>query len=151
MHKSSKDKADFKYSNVTVYRLIGQINKQGKRSIAEKIVYKAFDIIKAKTKKDPIDVFEDAVRNVSPSLEVKAIRVGGTNYQVPIPVMGDRKLTLALRWILNSARSKKGKSMAAALSAELMDAAKKQGASIKKREDVHKMAEANKAFAHFAR
>ena len=142
-------KPDPKYNNVTINRLIGQLLKKGNKSKAQKIVYDCMDIIKEKTKKDPLDTFDEALRNVAPSLEVKAKRVGGANYQVPVPVMGDRRITLAIRWILAAARSKKGKTMAEKLAKELLDASKKMGAAVKKREDVHKMAEANKAFAHY--
>ncbi|MBD3300240.1 MAG: 30S ribosomal protein S7 [Candidatus Moranbacteria bacterium] len=148
---SKNDKGDLKYNNVSVERLIGQVLKQGKKSKAQEIVYECFDIIKQKTKKDPIDVFDDAVRNVAPTLEVKAKRIGGANYQVPVPVMGNRRLTLALRWILAASRGKKGKKMAVKLASEIIDASNKLGMAVKKKEDVHKMAEANKAFAHFAR
>ena len=146
-----KDNGDPRYHNFSVNRLISQVLKKGKKFTAQKIVYDCFDIIKEKTKKDPIDVYDEAVRNVAPTLEVKAKRIGGANYQVPVPVMGDRRLTLALRWLLIAARAKKGKSMAERLASEIIDASNKLGSAVKKREDVHKMAEANKAFAHFAR
>lgn len=144
------DITDPKLNNVLVGRLVNQIMQKGKKSKARRVVADCFDIVSDKTKKDPLDVLEDAVRNVAPSLEVKAKRVGGANYQVPVPVMGERRVTLALRWIIDAARSKKGKRMAEGLAMEVMDAARKQGAAIKKREDIHRMAEANKAFAHFA-
>ena len=121
----------------------------GKKGQAEKIVYGAFDIIKEKTGKDPIEVFEEAMNNVMPVLEVKARRVGGANYQVPIEVRADRRQTLGIRWIVMFARKRGGKSMEEKVAGELMDAANNTGASVKKREDTHKMAEANKAFAHF--
>jgi len=141
---------DSKYNNVLVTRFIGHLIEGGKRSKAESVVYSSLEIIKEKTKKDPLDVLDEAMRNVAPSLEVKAKRVGGANYQVPMPVIGERRNTLAIRWILNAARSKKGKPTGVALALEIMDAAKRQGAAVKRREDVHRMAEANKAFAHFA-
>ena len=141
---------DSKFDNVLVGRLIGQLMKKGKKSKAQEITYKCFDIISKKSKRDPLDIFDEAVKNVTPSLEVRAKRVGGANYQVPVPVMGERRMTLTLRWILGAARAKKGKIMAEKLASEIMDASNKQGTAVKKREDVHRMAEANKAFAHFA-
>jgi small subunit ribosomal protein S7 len=141
---------DSKFDNVLVGRLIGQLMKKGKKSKAQEITYKCFDIISKKSKRDPLDVFDEAVKNVTPSLEVRAKRVGGANYQVPVPVMGERRMTLTLRWILGAARAKKGKIMAEKLASEILDASNKQGTAVKKREDVHRMAEANKAFAHFA-
>ena len=141
---------DSRYNNVLITRFIGQILQDGKKSKAESVIYSCLDIIKEKTKKDPLDILDEAMRNVAPSLEVKAKRVGGANYQVPMPVIGERRNTLAIRWILKAARSKKGKPTGMALALEIMDAAKRQGAAVKKREDVHRMAEANKAFAHFA-
>jgi small subunit ribosomal protein S7 len=141
---------DPKFHNVLVGRLIGQLMKRGKKIKAEKIIYDCFDLIKEKSKQDPIDVLDEAIRNIAPSLEVKAKRVGGANYQVPVPVIGERRITLALRWLLLAVRNKKGKSTAQKLTAEILDAAHRQGAAVKKREDVHRMAESNKAFAHFA-
>lgn len=124
--------------------------REGKRSIAEKNVYNSFDVIHERTKKGGLNVFEQAIKNVSPLLELKSRRVGGANYQVPIPVLGDRRQTLAIRWILDSCRKKKGKKLAEKLADELIDASNKTGVAMKKREDVHRMAEANRAFAHFA-
>ena len=121
----------------------------GEKSIARDVVYDAFDIIAKKTKKDALDVFDEAVKNTSPMLEVKSKRVGGANYQVPRQVKGDRRLTLSLRWIIQAARAKKGQRMAEKLSEEIMQAAKNTGLAVKKREDTHKMAQANRAFAHF--
>lgn len=141
---------DIQYNSIIVSRLINQIMKEGKKSIAQKVVYGAFDVIKEKVKKDPVEVFELAVQNASPLLEVKSRRIGGANYQVPREVRGDRKITLALRWIIDAARNKKGKPIAEKLAEEIMLAAKKEGAAIKKRDDTQRMAEANKAFAHFA-
>jgi len=138
------------YSNITVARFINQIMRKGKKTIARKIVYNAFDIIKEKTKKEPLEVFELALRNVSPLLEVKSKRVGGATYQVPVEVKGERKMALAMRWIISGAKSKKGKPMREKLAAELMDAANNTGWAIKKKADTHRMAEANRAFAHFA-
>ena len=142
-------KGDPKFNRTDVAKLINLIMERGKKTIAQQIVYKAFKIISDKTKQDPIEVYEKAMQNVSPSLEVKGRRVGGANYQVPVIVMGDRKNTLAHRWLLAAARSHKGKAMHMRLADELMAAAKGEGDAIKKREDVQRMAEANKAFAHF--
>jgi small subunit ribosomal protein S7 len=133
------------------YKFINYVMERGKKSVASKIVYGALDIVHEKTKSEPLVVFEQAIRNVSPILEVKGRRIGGANYQVPIEVMEPRKTTLGMRWIIAAAKSKKGRPMASKLADELLEAFNKTGAAIKKREDVHKMAEANKAFAHFAR
>jgi small subunit ribosomal protein S7 len=143
-------KVDTKYGNILVGRFIGNIMKDGKRSVAEKIIYDCFDIIHERTKKGGLNVFEQAIKNVSPLLELKSKRIGGANYQVPIQVGGDRRQTLAVRWILAAVRSKKGKKMAEKLADEFIDASNKVGSAMKKRDDVHRMAEANKAFAHFA-
>ena len=137
------------YNSKVVTRLINNIMLDGKKGVAQRIVYDAFDIIKEKMGKDPIDVFEDAMNNVMPTLEVKARRVGGANYQVPIEVRADRRETLGLRWITNYSRNRSEKTMAQRLANELMDASASTGGSVKKREDTHKMAEANKAFAHY--
>ncbi len=137
------------YHNAMVAKFINQVMRQGKKTIARKIVYGAFDIIKEKTKKDPLAVFDTALRNASPLLEVKPKRVGGATYQVPREVRGDRKITLAFRWLIIAAKSKKGRPMREKLADELMQAANNEGSAIKKREDVHRMAEANKAFSHF--
>jgi len=142
---------DPKYKNVIVAKLVNYVMTRGKKSTAEKVVYGAFDIIAEKTKEDPLAVFDLAIKNLSPMLEVKSKRVGGANYQIPMPVRGERKLALAFRWLLLAARSKKGKPMAEKLSAEIMLAAKNEGDAIKKKMDVQRMAEANRAFAHFAR
>ncbi len=138
------------YSNVIVSKFINQIMRKGKKTIARKIVYRAFDIIKEKTKKDPLEVFEKALQNASPLLEVKSKRVGGATYQVPREVRGDRRMTLAMRWIITAARSKKGRPMREKLAEELILASNNEGTAIKKKEDTHRMAEANRAFAHFA-
>lgn len=137
------------FHSVVLTKFINQIMLDGKKSTAEKIVYDAFDIIKEKTNKDPMEVFDEAMNNVMPVLEVKARRVGGANYQVPIEVRTDRRQTLGIRWIVMNARKRGGKGMEEKVAAELMDAANSTGASVKKREDTHKMAEANRAFAHF--
>ncbi|WP_047999174.1 30S ribosomal protein S7 [Lactiplantibacillus herbarum] len=137
------------YDSKLVTRLINHLMLDGKRGTASTILYNAFDQIKEQTGNEPLDVFEEAMKNVMPVLEVKARRVGGSNYQVPIEVRPDRKSTLALRWIVQYARSRGEHTMADRLAREIMDAANNTGASVKKREDTHKMAEANRAFAHY--
>jgi len=137
------------YQNVMVSKLINQILKEGKKNTARKIVYGAFDVIKEKTKKEPVEIFELALQNASPLLEIKPKRVGGATYQVPREVDIARRTTLSLRWIINAARSKKGKPMREKLAEELMLAANNEGSAIKKKLDTHRMAEANRAFAHF--
>ena len=143
-------KPDSKFGSLLVSKFINSIMERGKKTIAEKIMYDAFDIIHEKTKKGGLNTFEQSIKNVAPLVELKSRRVGGANYQVPIPVSGDRRTTLAIRWVKDAAISKKGKRMAEKLADEFIDAANKTGAAMKKREDVHRMAEANKAFAHFA-
>jgi len=140
---------DAKYQNETVARLTNKIMVWGKKSTAEKIVYGAIDIMGQQGTKEPVSLLEQAIKNATPQLEVKPRRVGGATYQVPIEVRPDRGLSLALRWLVAAARARSGKSMAEKLAAELSDAAQGQGATIKKREDTHKMAEANRAFAHY--
>ncbi len=137
------------YRSKVLTKLINQIMQKGKKSVAEKVVYGALDIIKEKTGKNPLEVFETAMKNVMPVLEVKARRVGGANYQVPVEVRHDRRQTLAIRWLTRYARERAGRTMEEKLASELMDAANNTGGSVKKREDTHKMAEANKAFAHY--
>ena len=137
------------YNNKTVTRLINNIMLDGKKGVAQRIVYDAFDIIKEKSGKDPVEVFEEAMNQVMPVLEVKARRVGGANYQVPIEVRADRRETLGLRWITLFARKRSERTMAERLANELMDAINSTGGAYKKKEDTHKMAEANKAFAHY--
>ncbi|MEW6572453.1 MAG: 30S ribosomal protein S7 [Bacillota bacterium] len=137
------------YQSRFLTKLINQVMLQGKKSIAEKICYGAFDIIRQKTGKDPLEVFEQAMKNVMPVLEVRARRVGGANYQVPVEVRPARRQTLAIRWLTNYARQRAGKTMEEKLAAEIMDAAQGVGGAAKKREDTHRMAEANKAFAHY--
>lgn len=141
--------ADPIYNSKRVTKFINQVMLDGKKSTAEKAVYGAFDIIQQKTGKEPIEVFEEALKNVMPVLEVKARRVGGANYQVPVEVRAERKQTLGVRWLVLYARRRGEKTMEQRLAGELMDAANNTGASVKKREDTHKMAEANKAFAHY--
>jgi small subunit ribosomal protein S7 len=140
---------DVRYDSVMVARFINKIMKDGKKSIAARIVYDALDIVQAQMKRPPLEVMEDAMRNVSPVLEVKPRRVGGSTYQIPVEVSPDRRLSLAMRWLLAAAHNRPGKSMAEKLAGELMDAARETGAAVKKREDTHRMAEANRAFAHY--
>lgn len=137
------------YSNKLVTRLINKVMIDGKRGAAQKIVYSAFDVVRERSGKDPMEVFEQAMRNIMPVLEVKARRVGGSNYQVPIEVRSDRKTTLGLRWLVNYARLRGEKTMEQKLANELLDAVNNTGGAVKKREDTHRMAEANKAFAHY--
>lgn len=144
-------KPDLKYSSVTVARFINKIILRGQKETARKNVYKAFDIVKDKTGKEPLQVFENALKNTSPLLEVNARRIGGATYQVPMEVRADRRETLAMRWIINAARAKKGDTFAQFLSEEILDAYNNTGTAMKKKEVLHKMAEANKAFAHYAR
>ncbi|NLI11776.1 30S ribosomal protein S7 [Pelotomaculum propionicicum] len=137
------------YRSKTLTKLINQMMLKGKKSLAERIIYGAMDIIKEKTGKNPLEVFETAMKNVMPVLEVKARRVGGANYQVPVEVRHDRRQTLAIRWLTKYSRDRAGRTMEEKLASEILDAAAGTGASVKKREDTHKMAEANKAFAHY--
>lgn len=141
--------ADPVYNSKVITKLINQVMLDGKRSLAERIVYDAFDIIRNKTNKDPLEVFEEAMKNVMPVLEVKARRVGGANYQVPVEVRQERRQTLGIRWLTKYSRERSGRNMAEKLANEIMDAANSTGGAVKKREDTHKMAEANKAFAHY--
>ena len=143
--------ADPKFSNQTVAKLINYVMYSGKKSIAQGIVYDAFEEIEEKTKKPAMEVFEEAMKNVSPLLEVKSKRVGGANYQVPLQVRAERRVQLAFRWILAAARGRKGKTMSEKLAFEIMEAAQNQGDAVKKKLDVQRMAEANRAFAHFAK
>ncbi len=140
---------DYKYNDILVGRFINNVMKKGKKRLAEKIVYKTFDIIAEKTKSDPLEIFNKAINNVMPSIEVRSRRVGGSNYQIPTEIRPDRKIALAIKWIINFARARNEKSMSLKLANELMAASVGDGASVKKKEDVHRMAEANKAFAHF--
>ncbi|OGY47077.1 MAG: 30S ribosomal protein S7 [Candidatus Buchananbacteria bacterium RIFCSPHIGHO2_01_FULL_47_11b] len=142
---------DPKYHSPLVSRLINQIMRRGKKTTAQGIVYDCFEIVKEKTKQDPIEVFETAIKNIAPDVEVKSRRVGGGNYQIPIAVVGDRKNALAFRWIIKAAQARKGAAMGQCLADEIIAAFNKEGAAIKKREDTYKMAEANRAFAHFRR
>ena len=137
------------YNSKLVTRFINKVMLDGKKGVAESIVYDAFDIIQTKTGNDPHETFENALKNVMPVLEVRARRVGGANYQVPVEVRPDRKLSLGIRWIVGYARKRGEKTMRERIAGELMDASNNLGAAVKKREDTHKMAEANKAFAHY--
>ena len=137
------------YGSKIVTRLINNIMLDGKKGVAQKIVYDAFEIVKEKTSKDPVEVFEEAMNNIMPVLEVKARRVGGANYQVPIEVRPERRQTLGLRWLTSYARLRNERTMSERLAGEIMDALNGTGGAVKKREDTHKMAEANKAFAHY--
>lgn len=142
---------DAMYNRVELGRFINYVMQDGKKSTAERLVYNAFDKIKEITKEDPMVVFDRALENASPILEVASKRVGGANYQVPREVRPERRFMLAIRWIIGGARSKKGKGMADKLAEEIIAASKNEGAAIKKKQDMHRMAEANRAFAHFAR
>lgn len=142
---------DPKFGNVLVAKLVNYVMLDGKKTVAERVVYNAFDLISKKTKQDALDVFETAMKNITPAVEVKSRRVGGANYQIPMPVRGERRNALALRWLLAAVRAKKGKPMAERLAAEIIAASNGEGDAMKKREDVQRMADANRAFAHFAR
>ena len=137
------------YGSIVVTKLVNSIMLDGKKGVAQKVVYGAFDLIKEKTEKEPLEVFNQAMENIMPSLEVKARRVGGATYQVPMEVRPARRQTLGLRWLTAYARARSERTMAERLAGEIMDAANNTGAAVKKREDTHKMAESNKAFAHF--
>ncbi len=147
-HEISPDRV---HNDIMVSKFINQVMRKGKKTIAQKIVYQAFDKIQEKTKTESLDVFKEAIKNASPVLEVKSKRIGGATYQVPIEVRGDRRITLAMRWIIGAAKAKKGRPMKVKLADEIVDAFNNTGEAIKKKTNVHRMAEANKAFAHFAR
>jgi small subunit ribosomal protein S7 len=140
---------DVKYNNKTIQAFINRIMMRGKKATATRAVYGAFTIIEEKAKKSPVEVFETALRNAGPSIEVRPRRVGGATLQVPVEVPSDRRVALAMRWLIANTRSRSGKTFAEKLAGELMDAAANQGATIKKKEETHKMAEANRAFAHY--
>ena len=140
---------DARYNSRTVAMFINKIMQRGKKSTAERIMYDALTRMEQQTNRNPLDIFDQAIRNATPSMEVKPRRVGGATYQVPVEIRADRRMALAIRWLLRSARSRGGRSMAEKLAAELMDAASGQGATIKRREDTHRMAEANRAFVHY--
>jgi small subunit ribosomal protein S7 len=142
---------DSKYNDLVLAKFINNVMKGGKRSLAQRIVYDALEVVASKTKSEnPLEVFNKAIENASPLLEIKSKRVGGANYQVPYEVKGKRKEALAIRWIIEAAKNKKGKSMAEKLAGEFIEASKNEGSAIKKKDNVRRMAEANKAFAHFA-
>ena len=153
MRRSKPEKrkipGDVKYNSQLVQGFINRLMKKGKKSIATRILYDSFEMIEARAKRDALEVFEQAIRNTSPTLEVKPRRVGGATYQVPVEVGSGRRLTLSMRWLLAAARARPGKTMSEKLAGELMDAANNSGAAIKKREETHRMAEANRAFAHY--
>ena len=140
---------DPKFGNVTLAKFMNMVMVSGKKSVAERIVYGALDIVEERLKKDPVEVFQEALDNVAPMVEVKSRRVGGATYQVPVEVRPSRRTALAMRWLVDAARKRGEKSMPARLAGEVLDAAEGKGAAMKKREDVHRMAEANKAFSHF--
>lgn len=140
---------DPKFGNVEVSKFVNTIMKSGKKSVAERIVYGAFDLIVSRTGKDPIEVFGSAIGNIKPLVEVKSRRVGGANYQVPVEVRPSRRMALAMRWLRESARKRSEKSMGQRLAAEMLEAAESRGGAVKKRDEVHRMAEANKAFSHY--
>ena len=146
-----KIQADAKFNDLDIAKFINYIMERGKKTVAQKIVYDSFNIIKESAKQDPRHVFNKALKQVSPLLEIRGRRVGGANYQIPFQVRGERRFTLGCRWLIDAARARKGKPMAEKLAAEILEAAKGEGAAVKKRAEVHRMAEANKAFAHFAR
>ena len=143
--------ADPKYGSPVIANLINYVMESGKKSTAQKIVYGALETVEKKLEKPAMEIFDEAMKNVSPSVEVKSKRVGGANYQVPLQVRAERRLQLAFRWMIGAARSRKGKPMAEKLANEILDAAQNQGDAVKKKMDVHRMAEANRAFAHFAK
>jgi len=140
---------DPKFGDVILTKFMNSVMYDGKKSTAERIVYGAFDIIEEKTKADPIEVFRQALENVAPAIEVRSRRVGGATYQVPVEVRAERRQALAIRWLISAARARNDKTMVERLSSELMDAANNRGSAVKKREDTHRMAEANRAFSHY--
>lgn len=150
LKKVNRIKPDYQYNSETLSKFINYVMKDGKKNVARTIMYGAMEEVAQKTKKDALEIFETAIRNVSPAIEVRSRRVGGANYQVPREVRPERQMALSFRWILDAARSKKGVPMHRKLADEIISASKNEGMAVKKRESVHKMAEANKAFAHFA-
>jgi len=146
-----KIQLDIKYNDPDIAKFINYIMTRGKKTVAQKIVYTCFEIIKERTKQDPRHVFNKALKQVSPLLEIRGRRVGGANYQIPFQVRGERRFALGCRWLIVAVRSRRGKPMAEKLADEIIDASKGEGTAVKKRAEVHRMAEANKAFAHFAR
>ena len=150
-HRAEKRQVlpDPKFKDVILSKFMNQIMQDGKKSTAERIVYGALDLVEARAKKDPVEVFHEALEAISPAVEVRSRRVGGATYQVPMEVRPDRKVALAMRWLISAARSRNETTMVERLSGELMDASQNRGSAVKKREDTHKMAEANRAFAHY--
>ena len=140
---------DPRYNSVVVAKFVNNLMERGKKSLATRIVYEALDTMAERTKRPAIEVFEDALKNATPLVEVKPRRVGGATYQIPVEISANRRMALAMRWLIDSARKRSGRDMAARLAGELMDAARNEGNTVKKREDTHRMAEANQAFAHF--
>jgi small subunit ribosomal protein S7 len=140
---------DAKFGDLVLAKFMNSLMYDGKKSVAENIIYGAFDVIQSKTKQDPLQIFHEALRNVSPALEVRSRRVGGATYQVPVEVRQDRSRALAIRWLINASRARNEPTMTGRLSGELMDAANNRGSAVKKREDTHKMADANRAFSHY--
>jgi small subunit ribosomal protein S7 len=140
---------DARYHSRALAAFINKVMRNGKKSLAERLVYKAFDQIEAQTRRNPLDIFEQALRNATPVVEVKPRRVGGATYQVPVDIRAERRNSLAIRWLLNSSRARRGRPFPERLAAELVDAANGQGATIKRKEDTHRMAEANRAFVHY--
>ena len=142
---------DLRYGSVQVAMFVNRLMRGGKKSTARGVLYKSFDLVEQRTKRAPLEVFEEALKNVTPQIEVKPRRVGGATYQVPIPVEPHRQVALAMRWLLAAARGRGGRSMAEKLANEFMDAATNQGSAVKKKDDTHRMAEANRAYSHFSR
>src|SRR5512135_800457 len=140
---------DMRYNSVQIQTMVQHVMKRGKKSTALRVIYDAMDLIKERTQKNPLDVFETALKNVSPAMEVRPRRVGGATYQLPMEVAADRRMTLAIRWLLGSARDRGGQSFSDKLASELIDASNETGAAIRKRDETHKMAEANRAFSHY--
>lgn len=140
---------DPRYNSETVARFVNSVMERGKRSLATRVVYGAFDLVEERTKRPALEVFEEALKNATPMVEVKPRRVGGATYQIPVEISATRRMALAMRWLIDSATKRSGRDMAARLAGELMDAARNEGSAIKRREDTHRMAEANQAFAHF--
>jgi small subunit ribosomal protein S7 len=140
---------DPRYNSETIAKFVNNVMERGKKSIASTIVYSALDTVGDRTKRPPMEVFEEALKNVTPLVEVKPRRVGGATYQIPVEISSTRRMALAMRWLIDSARRRSGRDMSARLASEILDAARNEGSAVKKREDTHKMAEANQAFAHF--
>jgi small subunit ribosomal protein S7 len=153
MRRNSADRRtvtpDPRYNSELVARFVNSVMERGKKSLASRIVYDAFELVSERSKRAPMEVFEDAMKNATPLVEVKPRRVGGATYQIPVEISSSRRTALAMRWLIDSARKRSGRDMAARLAGELLDAARNEGNTVKKREDTHKMAEANQAFAHF--